>query len=127
MLGRIQRHQELKKKVDTSFADIGKAQKAGDHSTASKAFRKHERYANLERPGTWTKSKEQGVAEGSSCNMTMEGKSCPMHGLKECPGYKSNIEETTAGSVATVVNPTPKNKSKVGTLFGGTYKQKKSK
>lgn len=65
MLGRIQRHQELKKKVDTSFADIGKAQKAGDHSTASKAFRKHERYANLERPGTWTKSKEQGVAEGS--------------------------------------------------------------
>ena len=70
---------------------------------------------------------QQGMAEGSSCNMTMEGKSCPMHGLKECPGYKSNIEETTAGSVATVVNPTPKNKSKVGTLFGGTYKQKKSK
>jgi hypothetical protein len=66
MLGKIQRHQELKKKVDTSFADIGKAQKAGDHSTASKAFRKHERYANLERPGTWTKSKEQGVAEGSA-------------------------------------------------------------
>ena len=64
MLGKIQRHQELKNKVDTSFADIGKAQKAGDHSTASKAFRKHERYANLERPGTWTKSKEQGVAEG---------------------------------------------------------------
>ena len=70
---------------------------------------------------------QQGVAEGSSCNMTMEGKSCPMHGLKECPGYKSNIEETTAGSVATVVNPTPKNKAKVGTLFGGTYKQKKTK
>jgi hypothetical protein len=73
------------------------------------------------------KKTEQGVAEGSSCNMTMEGKSCPTHGLKKCPGYKSNIEETTAGSVATVVNPTPKNKSKVGTLFGGTYKQKKSK
>lgn len=32
-----------------------------------------------------------------------------------------------AGSVATVVNPTPKNKAKVGTLFGGTYKQKKAK
>lgn len=31
-----------------------------------------------------------------------------------------------AGSVATVVNPTPKNKAKVGTLFGGTYKQKKA-
>ena len=70
---------------------------------------------------------EQGVAEGSSCNMTMEGKSCPTHGLKKCPGYKSNIEETTAGSVAGVVNPTPKNKAKVGTLFGGTYKQKKTK
>lgn len=72
-------------------------------------------------------NRKQGVAEGSSCNMTMEGKSCPMHGLKECPGYKSNIEETTAGSVAGVVNPTPKNKAKVGTLFGGTYKQKKAK
>lgn len=31
-----------------------------------------------------------------------------------------------AGSIATVVNPTPKNKAKVGTLFGGTYKQKKA-
>jgi hypothetical protein len=80
--------------------------------------------------GDWAATQrkgQEGVAEGSSCNMTMEGKSCPMHGLKECPGYKSNIEETTAGSVAGVVNPTPKNKSKVGTLFGGTYKQKKSK
>ena len=64
MLGKIQRHQELKKKVDTSFADIGRAQQAGDHPAASKAFRKHERYANLERPGTWTKVDEQGVAEG---------------------------------------------------------------
>lgn len=35
--------------------------------------------------------------------------------------------ETTAGSVATVVNPTPKNKAKVGSLFGGTYKQKSTK
>lgn len=64
ILGKIQRGHELKKKVDTSFADIGKAQQAGDHNAASKAFRKHERYANLERPGTWTKVKEQGVAEG---------------------------------------------------------------
>ena len=31
-----------------------------------------------------------------------------------------------AGSIATVVNPTPKNKAKVGTLFGGTY-QRESK
>lgn len=38
-----------------------------------------------------------------------------------------NLAEMSSGSVATVVNPTPKNKSKVGTLFGGTYKQKKTK
>ena len=65
IIGKIQRGHELKKKVDTSFADIGKAQKQGDHTAASKAFRKHERYANLERPGTWTKVDEEGVAEGS--------------------------------------------------------------
>ncbi len=71
MLGKIQRHQELKKKVDTSFADIGKAQQAGDHPAASKAFRKHERYANLERPGTWTKVDEQDVAEGVAETVSM--------------------------------------------------------
>ena len=37
------------------------------------------------------------------------------------------LAEMSVGSVATVVNPTPKNKAKVGTLFGGTYKQKKAK
>ena len=37
------------------------------------------------------------------------------------------LAEMSAGSVATVVNPPAKNKSKVGTLFGGTYKQKKTK
>lgn len=63
IIGKIQRGHELKKKVDTSFADIGKAQKQGDHTAASKAFRKHERYANLERPGTWTKVDEEGVTE----------------------------------------------------------------
>ena len=40
---------------------------------------------------------------------------------------EGQISETSAGSVATVVNPTPKNKAKVGTLFGGTYKQPKRK
>jgi hypothetical protein len=68
MIGKIQRLQKLKKKVDTSFADIGKAQKAGDHSTASKAFRKHERYANLERPGTWSRVKEEVVSEAEKIN-----------------------------------------------------------
>jgi len=40
---------------------------------------------------------------------------------------KLGINEMSAGSVATVVNPTPKNKAKTGTLFGGTYKQPKAK
>jgi hypothetical protein len=57
-VGKIQRGHELKKKVDSTYKDIGAAQQKGDHPEASKAFRKHERYANLERPGTWTKVKE---------------------------------------------------------------------
>ena len=40
---------------------------------------------------------------------------------------KSTLDETSAGSIAGVVNPKIKNKSKVGTLFGGTYKQQKDK
>jgi hypothetical protein len=62
-VGKIQRGHELKKKVDSTFKDIGDAQKKGDKEAGSKAFRKHERYANLERPGTFTKVDEQGVAE----------------------------------------------------------------
>lgn len=57
-VGKIRRNHELKGKVDSTFNDIGNAQKKGDHPGASKAFRKHERYANLERPGTWSKVKE---------------------------------------------------------------------
>jgi len=57
-IGKIQRKNELEKKVNSSFKDIGDAQKRGDHDGASTAFRKHERYANLARPGTWTKVKE---------------------------------------------------------------------
>lgn len=30
---------------------------------------------------------EQGVAEGSECNHTEEGKECPVHGLEECGTY----------------------------------------
>jgi len=40
---------------------------------------------------------------------------------------EEQVNEMSAGSVATVVNPTPKNKAKVGSLFGGTYKQKSTK
>lgn len=36
---------------------------------------------------------------------------------------EEQVAEMSAGSVAGVVNPTPKNKAKVGSLFGGTYKQ----
>ena len=89
--------------------------------------------------------KEQGVAEGAKCNHTMEGENCPVHGLQECPGMKARalaewrkaarakrdfntVNETTAGSVAGVVNPkSDKPKSKIGSLFGGTYKQQKKK
>jgi len=62
-LGRILRGHELKKKVDSSFKKIGDAQKNG--VSGSKAFRDHERYANLERPGTWTKVKEETLEEGN--------------------------------------------------------------
>lgn len=42
-------------------------------------------------------------------------------------GSEEQVNEMSAGSVATVVNPVGKNKAKVGSLFGGTYKQKKTK
>ncbi len=50
---------------------------------------------------------------------------------KEKPNLKlvksDEVKENTAGSVATVVNPKAKDRSKIGTLFGGTYKQRKDK
>ena len=67
-IGKIKRQHELKGKVDSTFKDIGDAQKKGDHPAASNAFRKHERYANLERPGTWSK-----VKEDASCGATSAG------------------------------------------------------
>jgi hypothetical protein len=39
---------------------------------------------------------------------------------------RQGVSEMSAGSVATVVNPTPKNKAKVGTLFGGTYQREEA-
>jgi hypothetical protein len=41
-------------------------------------------------------------------------------------GLKQGVIEMSAGSVATVVNPTPKNRAKVGTLFGGTYQREEA-
>ena len=46
---------------------------------------------------------------------------------KVLPIAEEQIGETSAGSIAGVVNPPGKNKAKVGSLFGGTYKQKKAK
>jgi uncharacterized protein (UPF0335 family) len=91
IIGRIQRGNELKKKVDSSFKDIGDAQKAGDSAAGSKAFRKHERYANLERPGTWTKPvNEDGMGAGAVAsgptNVTSSG---AIAGMGEPPGSKS--------------------------------------
>jgi hypothetical protein len=91
VIGKIQRGHELKKKVDSSFKDIGVAQKAGDHAAGSKAFRKHERYANLERPGTWTKPvNEDGMGAGAVAagptNVTSSG---AVAGMGQPPGSKS--------------------------------------
>ncbi len=33
--------------------------------------------------------KDKKVKEGAGCNQTMEGKSCPVHGMKECPMEES--------------------------------------
>ncbi len=44
---------------------------------------------------------------------------------KEQGVAEATVNEMSAGSVATVVNPPAKNKAKVGSLFGGTYKQPK--
>lgn len=58
-LGRIQRHQQLKKKVDQTWQDAVDAEKRGDEKAKNRSFEKHVRYTNLERPGTWTKVKEE--------------------------------------------------------------------
>ena len=45
-------------------------------------------------------------------------------GYQDQEGWgKNEVAESSAGSIAGVVNPTPKNKAKTGTLFGGTYQR----
>ena len=63
IVGKFKRGEELYGKVKSSFKDIGDAQKKGDHEAASKAFKKHEKYANLRAPGTFTKVKEDDLNE----------------------------------------------------------------
>ena len=45
---------------------------------------------------------EQGMAEGKKCNHTMEGESCPVHGITECPmsedGIVTELGATSTGS-----------------------------
>jgi hypothetical protein len=64
-IGRILRKQELKSKVDKSWKNAVDAEKSGDNKKANKEFNKHVRYANLERPGTWTDVKEETELEES--------------------------------------------------------------
>ena len=64
-IGRIQRHNELKRKVDSTWQDAADAERRGDKKGAARAFNKHVRYTNLERPGTWRDVKEQGEVEGA--------------------------------------------------------------
>jgi hypothetical protein len=77
-LGRINRHHELKGKVDSTWDDAVQAEKNGDKKAANRSFEKHVKYTNLERPGTWTNVKEAGVAEaafGKQFKDAQDGKS----------------------------------------------------
>jgi hypothetical protein len=65
-IGRIQRHNELKNKVDRTWKDAIDAEKQGDKSGATRAFNKHVRYTNLERPGTWRTVKDNDVTESDT-------------------------------------------------------------
>jgi hypothetical protein len=98
MIGKFKRGEELYGKVKSSFKDIGDAQKKGDSIAASKAFRKHERYANLRAPGTWTNTKDEGVAESASAGAT--------------------------GSASIATTPSGKSSKNVGSLFGGEFQQR---
>jgi hypothetical protein len=41
------------------------------------------------------------VKEGAGCNQTMEGKSCPVHGMKECPMSEAkNLKQQAAIAIA---------------------------
>jgi len=45
--------------------------------------------------------KDKKVKEGAGCNQTMEGKSCPTHGLKECPMSEAkNLKQQAAIAIA---------------------------
>ena len=51
------------------------------------------------RPNQDQNSPDKSLSEGT-CNMTAEGMSCPVHGLKECGNYMESMGGTVAGAVA---------------------------
>lgn len=83
LIGKFKRGEELYGKVKSSFKDIGDAQKKGDSEAASKAFKKHERYANLRAPGTWTKVDEGDVVQFPKKH---RGDISDMHDCPKCGG-----------------------------------------
>ena len=92
-IGRIQRHQELKKKVDQTWKDAVDAEKRGDEKGANRAFNKHVRYANLERPGTWRDVKEQDVSEGKHTQHYMDANK-PSKDRQEAEAKKAEKKQT---------------------------------
>jgi hypothetical protein len=73
------------------------AQKAGKTFNTDVEYRLWYAITTQANAATRKASKKQGVAEGSSCNMTMEGDYCPEHGLMECgmhEGAFHNPEQT---------------------------------
>ena len=63
-IGKIQRGHELRKKVNQTWNDAAAAHQRGDDEEAHKSIGKHIKYANLEHPGTWRKSKDK-ISEAS--------------------------------------------------------------
>lgn len=99
IIGKFKRGEELYGKVKSSFKDIGDAQKKGDSEAASKAFKKHERYANLRAPGTFTKVKEEA---DSRMRMHMIKKLIKAHGWE-----LSDLELATDAEIQHEYNKLP--------------------
>ena len=131
----------LKRASEAKILDVEKDEPKGNvkegrwsHSVKTKTGTKLHPYTGAELPGkppkgTSTASlkqleKNKREKPGQSPFKTQDEKVSKYLGTDVAEGQ---VNETSAGSVAGVVNPPAKNKAKVGTLFGGTYKQKKTK
>jgi hypothetical protein len=78
-------------------------------------------YNNRDQRIVWRKV----FTDETEANQWADKRNATILGIKDL--VDKNLKETSSGSVATVVNPKAKDRSKVGTLFGGTYKQRKDK